>query len=461
MLARCSSSAPERSRWKVSSTPITTTRKKVPAPRSARTGRVPNFLNLYSNRGYLLSDDFAMSKNDFGFGYTWLHQSNTNGQFPYSLTNGTTYNTFGTNPPLYLATASYFVRDTWTPNDKLQAFGSFWIQRSLDTSSTHFDPRISFVYRPDPHDVIRITGGRSYSEPDPSLIAFAPPIYGAPSSLNCPPATSGSGALVPIASTANPGLEPETAEDLELAYGHRFNATTNIQADVYQSYENQALLAGNVSIVGFPGITVPQDYINKALTRLDSCPGLNPTVHNLAFATTFNASSARYRGIVLSANAGIVKNVTFNASFDVQSAAYLGIPTDILIANTGLLDGGQIYGIPLRQGTMGLAYQDNNGLSARLDSTYIGSNNSWNRNPFWFANASLSKSTDRVTIAMGVYNLFNSAAQHYGLIGDGVYQPQNYFGLAAQGGATSAIQQSSEQYGLPFRQYWFTVKVGI
>ena len=259
-------------------------------------GPGPNFLNLYSNRGYLLSDDFAMSKNDFGFGYTWLHQSNTNGQFPYSLTNGTTYNTFGTNPPLYLATASYFARDTWTPNDKLQAFGSFWIQRSLDTSSTHFDPRISFVYRPDPHDVIRITGGRSYSEPDPSLIAFAPPVYGAPSSLNCPPATSGSGALVPIASTANPGLEPETAEDLELAYGHRFNATTNIQADVYQSYENQALLAGNVSIVGFPGITVPQDYITKALTRLDSCPGLNPSVHNLAFATTFNASSARYRG---------------------------------------------------------------------------------------------------------------------------------------------------------------------
>ena len=153
--------------------------------------------------------------------------------------------------------------------------------------------------------------------------------------------------------------------------------------------------------------------------------------------------------------------MTFNASFDVQSAAYLGIPTDILIANTGLLDGGQIYGIPLRQGTMGLAYQDNNGLGARLDSTYIGGNNSWNRNPFWFANASLSKTTDRVTIAMGVYNLFNSAAQQYGLIGDGVYQPQNYFGSAAQGGPTSAIQQSSEQYGLPFRQYWFTVKVGI
>jgi outer membrane receptor protein involved in Fe transport len=424
-------------------------------------GPGPSFLNLYSNRGYLLSDDFPMSKNDFGFGYTWLHQANTNGQFPYSLPNGTTYNVFGTNPPLYLATASYFVRDTWTPNERFSAFGSFWIQRSLDTSSTHFDPRVSLVYRPTSADVVRLTGGRSYSEPDPSLIAFAPPVYGAPSSINCPPATSGSGALVPIASVANPALQPETAGDLELAYGHRFSAATNVQVDVYQSLENQALLNGNVSIVGFPGLTVPQNYIDKALQRLSSCPGLNPTEKNLAFATTFNAASARYRGIVLSANVGITRNVSFNAAFDVQSAAYLGIPADILIANTNLLDGGQIYGIPLRQGTAGLAYQDKTGIGARLDATYIGGNNSWNRNPFWFANASVSKTSGQTTIGLGIYNLFNSAAQRYGYIGYGVYQPQNYFGLAAQGGATSALQQSSEEYGLPFRSYWFTVKFGI
>jgi outer membrane receptor protein involved in Fe transport len=425
-------------------------------------GPGPNYLNLYNNRGYLLSDDFAMSKNDLGFGYTWLHQSNTNGQYPYSLPDGTTYNVFGNNPPLYLATASYFLRDTWTPNDKFQAFGSFWVQRSLDTSSTHFDPRVSLVYRPDPADVIRITGGRAFSEPDPSLIAFAPPIYGAPSSINCPPATSGTGSLVSIASVANPELQPETAEDLELAYGHRFNATTNIQADLYQSWENQALLSGNVSIIGFPGITVPQDYIEKALQRLSSCPGLNPTEKNLAFTTTYNAASARYRGIVLSTNVGLMRGLSFNASFDVQSAAYLGVPADILIANTSLLDGGQIYGIPLRQGTAGIAYQALNGFGARLDATYIGANNSWNRNPFWFANASFSYSVNPQTaINLGIYNLFNSVAQQYGYIGYGVYIPQNFYGLAQNGGATSGLAQSNEAFGLPFRSYWFTVKFGI
>lgn len=424
-------------------------------------GPGPNYLYLYGNRGYLLSDDYAMSKNDLGFGYSWLRQSDTNGQFPYSLPNGVTYNVFGNNPPLYLATASYFLRDTWTPNDKFQAFGSFWVQRSLDTSSTHFDPRITLMYRPDSADVVRLTSGRSYSEPDPSLMAFAPPVYGAPSSINCPPATKGSGALVSIASAANPQLQPETADDLEVSYGHRFNATTNIQADLYQSLENQALLQGNVSIVGFPGITVPEDYIRKALQRLDSCPGLHPTEQNLAFATTYNAAAARYRGIVLSASAGITRNVSFNATFDIQSAAYLGIPQDILIGTTNLLDGGQIYQIPLRQGTAGLAYSDNDGWGARFDGTYIGANNTWNRNPFWFANASVTKTNGPVSLTLGVYNLFNSVAQQYGYIGYGVYVPQNYYGLAAQGGATSALQQGTEQYGLPFRSYWMSVKIGI
>ncbi|MGB8965789.1 MAG: TonB-dependent receptor [Candidatus Cybelea sp.] len=424
-------------------------------------GPGPNFLSLYNNRGYLVGYDLPMSKNSLGFGYTWLRQANTNGQFPFSLPNGVTYNTFGTNPPLYLATASYYVRDTWTPNDKFQAFGSFWIQRSLATSSTHFDPRVTLMYRPDSSDVIRLTGGRSYSEPDPSLLAFAPPVYGAPSSINCPPGLSGTAALTSVASVANPGLEPETAEDLELAYGHRFNATTNIQASVYQSLESQALLSGNVPIVGFPGIVVPRDYVTKALSRLDTCPGLHPTINNLAFSTTFNAASGRYRGIVLSTNVGIMHNVSFNAGYSIQSAAYLGIPTDILIDNTGLLDGGQIYGIPLRQGTAGISYQNNAGYGARMDANYFGANNSWNRNPFWFVNASVNKTEGPTSIGFGIYNLFNSAAQRYGLIGYGVYIPQNFFGSAALGGATSGLEQGNEAFGIPFRSYWLTVKVGI
>ncbi|MBV8372540.1 MAG: hypothetical protein JOY69_04715, partial [Candidatus Eremiobacteraeota bacterium] len=424
-------------------------------------GPGPYYLYLYHNRGYLLSDDFPLGKNDVGFGYTWLRQANTNGAFPYTLANGNSYNVFGTNPPLYLATASYFARDTWVPNDKFTAFATVWVQRSLNTSSTHFDPRLSLVFRPDPNDVIRLTGGRAYSEPDPSLITLAPPVYGAPTSVNCPSSTSGTGSLVAIASEADPNLEPETASDLELAYGHRFNFNTSIQADLYQSWENEALLGGNVPVLSIPQVVVPEHLVEQYLQRLKACPGLNPTINNLAFSTTFNAAAARYRGIVLSANVGIMRNLVFNASYTLQSAAYLGIPQDILQQNNSLLDGGQIEGIPLRQGTAGLAYSAQSGFGARIDANYIGGNNSWNRNPFWFANASISQTTGRVSVGLGIYNIFNSAAQQYGLIGAGVFVPQNYYGSAALGGPTSALQQGTEQYGLPFRQYWLTTKISI
>ena len=235
--------------------------------------------------------------------------------------------------------------------------------------------------------------------------------------------------------------------------------TTNIQADVYQSQESQALLNGNVSIVDFPGSRSLELYRQgaaaaKILSRAAS------TVNNLAFSTTFNAASA-YRGIVLSTNVGLMRGVTFNAAFDIQSAAYLGIPTDILIANTNLLDGGQIYGVPLRQGNAGLAYQDNNGFGARLDATYIGGNNSWNRNPFWFANASVSRTSGPTTIGLGVYNLFNSVARRTGTSRLWRLRTQNFYGLGAQEGRgdVSRLEQSNEQFGLPFRSYWFTVKL--
>jgi outer membrane receptor protein involved in Fe transport len=425
-------------------------------------GPGPDFLSLYHNRGFLISDDIPLSKNDVGFGYTWLRQSNTNGQYPYFFPNGTQVNAFGNNPPLYLATASYFARDTWTPNEKLQLFGTLWVQRSLDTSSTHVDPRLSAMFRPDSNDVIRVAAGRSYSEPDPSLIAFAPPSYGAPSSLNCPPATSGPGAITAVASVANPGLQPETSSDLELAYGHRFGPATNLQVDAYQSWEKGALLNGLVPIVGFPGITVPPTYIKESLNHLSKCAGLHPTVADLGFQTTFNASGARYRGVDVSASVGLTRRLTFTADYAVTSAAYIGVPQSILFQNINLLDGGQIWGVPLWSGNAGLSYETPFGFDARIDATYVGPYNSWSRGPFWFANGSVSQAINpQLTVNLGVQNIFNSAAQQYGLIGLGVYQPVNFYGSALQGGPSSAIQAAQEEFGLQPRQYWFTLKVSI
>ena len=193
------------------------------------------------------------------------------------------------------------------PTTSSPAFGSFWLQRSLDTSSTHFDPRVSIVYRPDSSDVIRLTGGRSYSEPDPSLLAFTPPIYGAPSSINCPSATSGTGR----ARLDRVGRESRRCSRRPPTISKLPTATVSTQR---RTFRPTSISRGRVKrsstassrSSAFPGYIVPSNYIDKALARLNSCPGLNPTITILAFSTTFNAAAARYRGIVLSTNVGLM-----------------------------------------------------------------------------------------------------------------------------------------------------------
>ena len=189
-------------------------------------GPGPNYLYLYSNRGYLLSDDFPMSKNDFGFGYTLA--ASVQHQRAVSVLAGQrrhvqhvwerTRRFISRRRAISCAT-----RGRRTTSSRRS--GASGCSDRSTRRSTHFDPRVSFIFRPDPRDVIRLTGGRSYSEPDPSLLAFAPPVYGAPSSINCPPTTSGSGR----ARRRSPpwptrSCSPRRREDLELAYGHRFNA---------------------------------------------------------------------------------------------------------------------------------------------------------------------------------------------------------------------------------------------
>ncbi len=414
----------------------------------------PYYLYLYNTRGYQVNDEFAWAKNDLDFGYDYLRQFNSNGTYPFNTPSGNQYNEFVVGPQLALSDISYFVKDVWTPSLKFSGFANLWVQRSVNTASTNFDPRITAVYRPDSADVVRLTGGKAISEPAPGLIQESPVVnYGAPSSLN---PVCGAGNLNPIASVNDPNLVPEKASDLELAYGHRFTPQTTLQGDVYQTWESQALLAGNVPISSVHQYTVPQHLVDQYLARIAQVCGGKPTVADLGFSTTYNAAGARYRGINLTGTLGITRALAMNANYVIQSASYLGIAQDILQENPTLLDGGQIAGVPLRQGTVGLALSERSGFAANLTENYVGGNNTFHRGAFWFANGSLSQTTGSVTVNLGVYNIFNNAAQQYGYIGYGTFQPENQYGTD-----TNAFQQSSEQYGLPFRSVWLTVKFGL
>jgi outer membrane receptor for ferrienterochelin and colicin len=250
---------------------------------------------------------------------------------------------------------------------------------------------------------------------------------------------------------------PETGTDLDLSYGHRFNAHTLIQADVYDANEAGALLSGNVVMTPAFAALAPPGYIAAYLNRIRSQCGGTPTLANLGVGTTYNAAGGRYQGVNISATVGIMRNVELSAQYGITSAKYVGIPTDILQNNPTLLDGGQIYGIPFRQGTATLAYQSPGGFGATIDPNYVGSPNGFNRGPYWFVNATVSQQVGgNSSINLGVNNWFNSIGQNYGYVGLGSFQPQNQYGQS-----TNAFQQGSEKYGLPYRQYWLTVTTRI
>jgi outer membrane receptor protein involved in Fe transport len=272
--------------------------------------------------------------------------------------------------------------------------------------------------------------------------------WGAPQSYN---PTCGA-ELDSIGSGNNPDLKPESADDYEVAYGHRFNVRTVVQADFYSSYELNPLVSGVFPISTVPSGDLPSD-LSDFVTRLRTkCQTLDSS--HFGVSDMFNAGSARYRGFDLGAKVGLVPNVDLNADWAVQSAVYDGMNDNILSQDPYLINGAQLWYVPLHRASVGIGYSNPSGFGTRLDGYYVGTPNGFQRSAYMYANFNISQAFEQHTIlSFGVNNLFNSVAQQYGFIGLGQTRPQNQFGDTT----ATALGEGIEQFGLPYRQVWLTV----
>ena len=409
--------------------------------------------HFFLTHGLLVTDDFSESKDDLGFGFSLEHQLITNDQFPDSFTvPNQVLQQIAFKQPFDLNESGFFVNEQHFFNNRLSLFASLWVKHANVTPITSFDPRLSVVYRPSNSDVLRFTTGHSASVPQPNLAFAAPSLNGNTGSFlpNCR-GNLQSG----VGDVSDPNLGPEKATDYEVAYGHRFSADNFVQVNLYQANEQGTLFDGTLPFTAL-GNAVPNQTIQLYLDKIAQlCPNIpNPTIANLNASTTYNAAQARYQGIEISGRLHISRHVLTDYMYDVQSAYYMGVPDSILQQNTGVINGAQLGGIPLHKASLALEYQSGRGVVARIDGNYMGDNNSFNRPAFSWVNTTLSDTVGSVTLTFGVNNLFNNAAgSPYGLIGLGVFQPENQYGTD-----TSALSEGSELYGLPARQAMLTLQ---
>ena len=392
---------------------------------------------FYDTTGLLLSDDIPTQLNDFGFGY-FVEHLNHLGTFQTSDVPYLQYGAASIPDQQYsFGIRNFFIRDQYTPPGPLSIFLNTWLKRNTLTQKQTLDPRLSFVLRLSNSDVLRLTGGRSDGQPAPELLI-------GPASLNQTPSniTATCGGLTSVGNSTNPGLQPESSIDYEIGYGHRFGADTVINADAYYASEKDRIFSGVVPISQIPSVVIPTNLLAAYLARVNAqCGTNNASPADLAFSTRFNASTARYQGLEFNGRYRLDRKLFVDYSYDLQSAVNLGVPNQILQNNFTTINGSQIQGIPLQKYSAGLDFVDLRGFEARVDAYYIGSFNQYNRDPFFYANASLTKQFSRGTsVNIGIQNLFNSQASQLTVKGAAPFQGENQYGTD-----TSAIQQNATQ----------------
>ncbi|HYK53041.1 MAG TPA: TonB-dependent receptor [Candidatus Eremiobacteraceae bacterium] len=433
----------------------------------------PDFTDYFDTHGYLLSDDLVSENNDLGFGYALINQLQWGQALvaPGSMSSGEPI--FAYAPDFTTATyrtSSFFVRDQHEFNDRFSGFLNAWIKNDNASNKTSFDPRLTAQFRPDSNDVLRLTYGHSVGAPAPELkstgIVFEPDPGSSLTHVSC--------LLNSLPNPGgNPNLIPETSNDVEIGFGHRFADDSTFEVNAYETSVHQFLFGATEPLLqyGLQNVqfasTTLQTYLARLIAQGCLPPGSQPsaTYPFLGIDDTFNAADELARGVDINGRYRFAKKAYLDYGYSVESSQDANFPNAILINNLTLLNGGQQNGIPLHQGTASLDFQPGT-FELRIDNYYIGNNNPLDRPAYWFTNAFLSHPLNggAEIVTLGGTNIFNSAVQEYGFIGSGEPQAVNPFAPpSANNGLAQNIAgiASNEEFGLQPANVTLTLTVRI
>jgi TonB dependent receptor/Carboxypeptidase regulatory-like domain/TonB-dependent Receptor Plug Domain len=428
----------------------------------------------YLTTGLLISDDIASATNDFGFGFSGEHQREWGQTTSYDGTSNSMIYT--PSPVLGEGDYSFFIRENYIPNEKIGYYLNAWDRRSSVTQQTTLDPRLSVVYKPTHRDVVRLTGGEADGDPGANVVNGNSISGVTPySSLNvttCDAATSH--LLNPIASAGNSSLNPERSKDLEAAYGHRFWDDTSVNVVGYVSSVNNQLFYGVVPITAaaLANPVIASQLAGYASKISGAGCGVTYTAADIAsqlgLNEPINAATALYRGLEFTGRVRVTPQFAMDYDYDIQSSQQFGEPVQVLTNNPALLDGGQIYGVPLHKGSLTFDYNNHrSGLQTQIQGYYIGNNNTLNRPAYTFFNGFVAKQLPHgLRLTLSAENLFNQDAQLYGYFGQQVPYAQNQYATGYTGGAIGQALQNGfttndEELGLQPRMVTLTLSAKL
>jgi hypothetical protein len=416
---------------------------------------------LYKTNGFTISDDIVHGNNDFGFGYSTQHQVFTGNDFD----TGTLQ--IVQRPERPLGTDNIYLRDTFTPAPFATIYTNLYYKLLSTTGGDTVDPRVTLQLRPTNNDVVRIIAGKTDGEPAAALASNN--FNQTPSNLNpqsrCKTFVGYTGADPNAVSTRplNVGtlgatnLNQETATDYQLTFGHSFSDGSTVQIGGYVDHTSNLLASTTVPV---PTGVVPAALLQAYYARIRQFCGSTyvGSINDLAFTQAYNGTtSGLFRGIELTGRVYANRNVFFDFTYDLQHAQTFGYTDAQLQSNPTAINGGQVNGIPLTKGSLGIEYDDKRGFNARVDAYYFGNNNAYNRPSYTFENASLAYDFKKTgtSLIFGVNNVGNTAYQQYGYINAGLPVPVNQYG-----GPGDAL---TEEFGLTPRTFLFSLsqKVGF
>ncbi len=424
--------------------------------------------DTWFTHGALISDEYVGNKNDFSFGMSFQHQMHFTNQWPADGVPcfGDCYEAFP------FGDTNYFINDTYNANSHFSIFTNLTLSDSKVTDTTSFDPRVSFVYRPDASNVFRITGGAASISPDPVLATGGlypnPGLVALYSHLNegifTDLPTSGVACDSPVPVVQGPGsnVQPEKADDLEVALAHRFPNQATIEVDAYNTIETNPIISGVAPLSAanpawLSAFTAANPtYFSTVLNTLNGPGGCGTgyTMSDLGQIVATNSGQAQYRGVNVFAKVPLTRQLEIDGNYTVQTAFYTGLSQQVLFNNPGYINGQQFYGIPPQTATLGLGYNNRQGAwTARIDGYYVGNNNPYFRPAFWYANANISKTVKNVTLNLGISNLFNNDAS--------LFQYANIGTVIAQNAFYPPPYSYNSQLSLLPRQIWMTTTIHI